>query len=136
MPDKRFPENSCARSWDCRIDDNGLCRGEHETCHKDKRTPIKQGWDTVSTRASLRDPNNLTAFCEMALSDQCPYEKRVLCLKASHDICLTGKFEESDEGRLQKIEDKIKRDYRPENPHAKFALLVHGHRSCAVDIGG
>jgi hypothetical protein len=128
-------KEDCARSWDCRIFDNCLCLGEHEKCYK-TFSPRVEVWDSVSDRASLYDPNGITGLCEKALSDECPYAKRIICIKGSHDICLTGKFQESREGQLKKIKDKEDKKYRPANPHARIVVLTDGRRGFPVDIGG
>lgn len=75
---------------------------------------------------------DITGFCELALTGECPHEKKILCIKASHDICLTGKFRESLEEKLKRINDEEKKKYRQPNPHAVWVILSNGQ---PADIG-
>jgi hypothetical protein len=107
---------------------SGSCWNGEEECYCN-------AWSLVSTRESFNDPHNITGLCEAALNGECPYEKKILCIKGSHDVCLTGKFQESQEGKMKKNKDEKERKYRQPNSCSKWMVLANGSFAIVVDVG-
>jgi hypothetical protein len=140
--------DGCANAGDCwNIDKNNparVCLGKvcgdylestaHRQWMKEHEATVEVGEEPRNTGAY--DPFKITGWCETAMSGKCPYEQRVLCIKESHDICRTGKFQESREGILRSIEAEERRNYRSPNPHMFIVILANGAFAEPVDIGG
>jgi hypothetical protein len=92
--------NSCANKADCKRFEIGTCLSVEEECFCDV-------FDSTSSRPSLYDPRGITDWCELSLTGECPLEKRLVCIKKSHDVCLTGKYLESREHWERVIEEEV-----------------------------
>jgi hypothetical protein len=86
----------CIHRKKCDNHKEGDCFGDIEECYREEYYDF-EAWKNLTTRPQLYDPYCVTKWCEQALSGKCPIEKKLICIKNSHDICLTGKYQESRE---------------------------------------